>query len=443
MHFIFKQAVLSFCLSLLLVSARAQQVNAAAPFKQQFVNADIDNFWIAYDKVTATKDSALQYSYLKEFYLDKGTEGLSSLLQVRNYTVKDFISAINSYPKFWQSLRQNSLNIKTLYAQIETDIEKLKKLYPSLQPSVIYFLTGAFRTGGTILKNRVLIGCELSLGDATTVIDEFPGYRQNFYKENKPKENIALLCTHEYIHTQQKEPVDNLLSYCIYEGVAEFISCLATGKKSNTPAIYFGKANQQKVVNKFLEDMYFGNTFSWLWGENDNELKIRDLGYYIGYEICERYYNLAADKAKAVKDLIELDFTNEKEVERIVDQVKLFPGTLAQMWDEYNKQRPFVTNVKPFTAKKKKIKPGLLQISITFSQEMDTNFRGFDYGPLGADYIYEFKRVIGWSNQNKTFTLEVEVKPGKKYQTMISSRFRNKKGIRVKQFLIDFETKGE
>lgn len=406
---------------------------------QKFVSSDIANFWMAYDKITSTKDSALQIKYLQELYLDKGSKGLQSLIQVRNYTPIEFVNSILKYPDFWKSIRNNSLNTTQLYSAIETDISSLKKVYPDLRPSTIYFLIGAFRTGGTIQQDRVLIGSELSLCDETTMINEHPESRQNFFKTYEPKKNIALLCTHEYIHTQQKEPSENLLSWCLYEGFAEFISCMATNKKSNTPCITFGKANQEKVFKKFSEEVFFPRWSDWLWGENSNELKERDLGYYIGYEICERYYNLSVDKRKAIKELIELDFSNETEVERIVDATKVFSESLKTMWDEYNKKRPAVINVDPLQ-KDKLINPGLVQVSITFSEPMDTNFRGFDYGPLGEKHIYRLKRIIGWTNNDKTFTIEVEVDANKKYQTYISSNFRNKQGIRLKPYLIEFDT---
>lgn len=407
---------------------------------QKFVSTDIDNFWAAFDKVSTTKDTVLQRKYLKDLYLDKGTLGLQSLIQVRNYTDIEFVNSILKYPEFWNSLRKNSLSTSQLYSEIERDISSLKRIYQDLRPSTIYFLIGAFRTGGTIQKDRVLIGSELSLCDETTIIKEHPEFRQNFYKNYQPKKNIGLLCTHEYIHTQQKEPPDNLLSWCLYEGVAEFVSCLATAKKSNSPSIEFGKANQEKVFKKFSEELFFPSWYDWLWGENSNELKERDLGYYIGYEICERFYNFSSDKQKAVKELIELDYSNEKEIERIVDATKVFPNSLNTLWEEYNKMRPSVISVKPLK-KNKKLNPGIVQLSITFSEQMDTTSRGFDYGPLGENHIYRFKRIIGWTNNDRTFTIEVEVDANKKYQTYITSNFRNKKGIRLRQYLIDFETK--
>ena len=406
-----------------------------------FVSTDIENFWNAYDKITTTKDSVQQYRLLRELYLNKGTDGLKGIIEVRDYSEKEFIDWITQNPKFWNSIRPNTLKVKDIYPKINTNIKKLKKAYPDIKPSTIYFTIGAFRTGGTIQGNKVLIGSELSLADKTTIIDELPGWRQSFYKTQNPLKELPLLCTHEYIHTQQKELVLNLLSMCLYEGVAEFISCKVTNTKSDTPAIEFGKANQKIVVDKFVTDLFvMTNNYNWLWGENRNELKVRDLGYYIGYEICERYYNLSKNKTKAIKELIELDYTDEREVERIVNSTKLLPKTLDELYKEYENQRPKVVSIVPFENGNQKVKAGIIQISINFSEEMDTSQRGFDYGPLGENYIYKFKQLVGWSNNNKTITIEVGIEPNKQYQALITNRFRSKNGFALKPYLIDFKT---
>ena len=124
---------------------------------QQFVSSDIDNFWTAFDKVTGTKDTVLQRRYIKELYLDKGSPGLKSLILVRNYGDLELINSIVQYPKFWQSLRDNSLNTSQLYPEIDRDISGLKKIYPNLKPATIYFFMVAFLTGGTLHQDRVLI----------------------------------------------------------------------------------------------------------------------------------------------------------------------------------------------------------------------------------------------------------------------------------------------
>ena len=118
-----KKALLVIIISSLTTFSFAQK------FNQTFVSTDIDNFWIAHDKIVLTKDSIKQYSLLKEFYINKGTEGLKSIVEVRNYSDKDFIDAINKYPNFWSSIRPNTLKTKSLYHKINYDIQKLKKAY--------------------------------------------------------------------------------------------------------------------------------------------------------------------------------------------------------------------------------------------------------------------------------------------------------------------------
>lgn len=425
----------------LILSFSFTTMSFAQKFEQKFVSTDIDNFWKAYDKILSAKDSVSQYTFLKELYLDNATPGLKSIIEVRNYKEKDFVDMIKKYPRFWSSVKPNTLKVKNLYPAINSDITKLKKAYPDLKPATIYFTVGAFRTNGTIQGDRILIGSELSLADRNTVIDELPDWRKPFYKTQNPIKEIALLCTHEYVHTQQKELVENLLTMCLYEGVAEFISCKVTRKKSASPAIAFGKANQKMVVDKFVSDLFtMKNNYNWLWGENRNELKMRDLGYYIGYEIGERYYNQSADKQKAIKELIELDYSNEKEVERIVDRADLLPETLEVLYNDYEKQRPQVVSLSPFENGSQTVKAGTVQISINFSEEMDINFRGFDFGPLGEEHIYKFRKLIGWSNNNKTITIEVEIEPDKKYQALVTNSFMSKNGKALKPFLMEFRT---
>jgi hypothetical protein len=426
---------------LVIIISSLTTFSFAQKFNQTFVSTDIENFWIAYDKIVLTKDSIKQYSLLKEIYLNNGTEGLKSIMEVRNYTDKDFIDAINKYPKFWNSIRLNTLKAISLYPKINSDIRKLKKAYPDLKPSTIYFTVGAFRTGGTTQGNKVLLGSEVSLADKTTVIDELPSWRQQFYQTQNPINEIALLCTHEYIHTQQKEIVHNLISMCLYEGVAEFISCKVTGKKSDAPAIEFGKANQKIVVDKFVSDLFImTNNYSWLWGENLNDLKVRDLGYYIGYEICERYYNISKDKKKAIKELIELDYTNEKEVERIVDITKLLPKTLEELNKDYEKQRPTVIQITPFENGSQIVKSGLTKITIIFSEPLVKYNTGIDFGPLGQDCFPTIKPEKFFGEDGKSWTFEADLKQNQHYQILIENNFRKENGVRLKPYLIDFKT---
>ena len=71
---------------------------------------------------------------------------------------------------------------------------------------------------------------------------------------------------------------------------------------------------------------------------------------------------------------------------------------------------------------------------------MDKNHRGFDYGPLGESNVLRVKSVIGFSEDGKSFTFEVELKPNQRYQSLVASTFRSIEGNPLKPFLIDFQT---
>ncbi len=51
---------------------------------------------------------------------------------------------------------------------------------------------------------------------------------------------------------------------------------------------------------------------------------VATVGYYVGYAIVSRYHARAADKAAAIKSMIELYFADQEAVERFVDESGYF-----------------------------------------------------------------------------------------------------------------------
>ncbi len=416
-------------------------VSCSKKVSQPIFSSDIKNFWEAYDKIVATSDTLIQKQYLEDYFISKGSVGLKDIMTARNYTSDEYLNAIRNYPMFWKSIRANTLKADSYRKEISGSIQKLKNIYPDLKVKPIFLTMGALRTNGTVLNGHVLIGSEMAFGEESTVVHELPAWRQPFFKEFKPLENIALLCTHEYIHTQQKELVHNLLSICLYEGIAEYLSCKATGKPSNTPSVKYGKENVDIVVNKFVKDLYLsGIRNNWIWGQNRNELKVRDLGYFIGYEIAERYVAQAADKTKAVKDLIELYYSNESDVESIVDASGLLPKPLLEIYNEYEKPRPIVTSIDEFENGSKTANPKISKITVQFSAAFNGENAGLDFGPLGSDYYPKVDNSTRkWGPDIKSYSFNVALSPNRRYQMVIED-FMLENGIRLKPFLIDFET---
>ncbi|MEZ4797886.1 MAG: hypothetical protein R2785_12050 [Flavobacteriaceae bacterium] len=416
---------------------------------ENIVTTDITHFWEAYDKITSTQDSTLQYKYLDSLYLQRGTEGLNAIRQVRNYTSEDYIRVINSYPKFWTSIRENTIRIDQFSSELQDGIEKFREIYPELKPTKIYFTIGAFRTGGTTLDSLVLIGSELALTDKSTISTEFPEEeredRRTFFDSN-PIKNIVLLNIHEYVHTQQKPMVHNLLSLAIYEGVAEFVSVKAMGVPSAAPAIEYGKKNKDRVREKFEQEMFYpNNRFKWLWDSGSaNEFGVRDLAYYIGYQMCENYYEQTENKKEAIRKLIELDFNNESEIEEFVHSTGFFSTSLDELYQSFENKRPTVIGIKQFENKSNNVSPKINQITVEFSEPLNGISTGLDLGPLGKDYLPKISptdRVF--SEDNKSWTINVELEPNKHYQIQLENNFRTNDWIPLKPYLIEFKTGNE
>ncbi|WP_312421090.1 DUF2268 domain-containing putative Zn-dependent protease [Epilithonimonas sp.] len=414
-------------------------------FSQQIINDDVYRFWKAYDKILLENDSLKQLEIIKKEYISQGTPGLSAIMEARNYSAKEYVYAINNYPKFWNSVRTNTLKSNHFSKQFQRAIDKLKRIYPELKPVNTYFEIGILRTGGTTNKGLLLIGSEVALADASVITDEIDKKYPNLspYFKTNPINDVVFLNIHEYIHTQQKETIGNtLLSQTIMEGVAEYLSEIALNKKSPNPQIKFGYKNENRIKDEYIKEMFSSNIYNWIMNDNKNSFGMRDLGYFVGYAICKKYYEKSVEKGNAVKEMIELNYNNEDDLIKFVDKAGYFEKPLNFYKAQFEKSRPSVLSTSIIKNGSNSFKFGIVQFAINFSEPMDTNRRRFEYGPLGENAIYKFKKQIGWSNNDKTLTLEVEIEPNKKYQVYIvgENGFRNKEGIPIKPFLFEFET---
>ncbi|MNJ93160.1 hypothetical protein D3C87_108390 [compost metagenome] len=416
--------------------------NVAFAQKNNIVTTDIKHFWEAYDQIKATKDSTTQLSIIQNSYINKGTAGLKALMEVRNYTPQGFINAINRYPNYWSSVRANTLKVGYYAQKIETAVGSLNKLY-TLKPAKIYFSIGALRTGGTTLEDKVLIGAEISMADDQTNTEElqrdFP-HLVSFFK-TRPIDGLIFTNVHEYVHTQQKTTIGNtLLTQVILEGVAELLAEKALKVSSPNPQMAFGKANDAKIKAAFEKEMFSSSVANWLYNSPNNQFKMRDLGYYVGYAICEKFYNLSKDKKAAVKEMIELDYNKEEDLIAFVEKSKYFVKPLAVYKEAFEKSRPEVIGIKEFENNSQNVNTSTKTVTLYFSQPMNTNARGFDYGPTGEKNVLMVQRVIGFSEDKKSFSYEVKLEPNRHYQSVVTERFRNEAGIPLKAYLINFKT---
>lgn len=416
-------------------------VALAQPAVQVYTD-DIQHFWEAYDKIWATPDTAQHLGILDSLFLSKATPGLTAIQQRRNYTPQEYLAAIRNYPKFWNSIRANTLTADSLGAALYKGVEALNKVYPDLRPAHIYFTIGVFRTNGTTSGNMILIGSELAMADSLTDYSEFPEAERDarrIYFQTNPLHDLVLLNVHEYIHTQQNQPVDNLLSYVIFEGVAEFVSTYAMQLPSASPAIAFGKAHEQQVRTAFEREMYYYNNYpKWLWSNAENEFGLRDLGYYIGYALCERYLQ-SMDAKQAINEMIKLDYTQDAQIEAFVSRSGYFTQSLDSIYAEFQANRPFIKGFFEFPSGAIMVPSDTKTITAIFSENLNGVNTGIDYGPLGES---AFPKVVNryWNADYSEWTIVVELEPHKDYQVQFSNNFRTSDGLPLKPFLLEFRT---
>ncbi len=426
---------------LLFTACQLNKEKNSHPERQIIISDDLSNFWKAYDAIWDTNDTLKQMEYLQALFIDKASVGQKRMMEARRYTAEEYVASIQNHPKFWNSLRKNTENLDPFNEEIRKGYDKLLRIYPSLNPSKIYYTIGAHRSPGTGVDSLVLLGTEFALGDSTTITSELPEHLQKYYQIN-PINHLQFLTVHEYIHTQQKPMVHNLLSLTLYEGIAEFTAIIATGRKSPWKAFTYGPEHEEKIKKRFEQDMFVPNRiYNWLWNSPENEFQTSDLGYYIGYRIASLYYDNAANKNEAIKSLIELDFSDESKVAKLVNSTHFFSNTLAKMNEEFESRRPKIVGIDGFSNHSENVNPELKKLTLHFSEPMNKETRGFDFGPLGEENVLRLQKVIGFSQDGKSFSFEIKLDKNRQYQSMVTNRFLSESGIPLKPYLIDFKTK--
>ena len=129
---------------------------------------------------------------------------------------------------------------------------------------------------------------------------------------------IPTIVAHELIHYQQKYPLQlkrSLLSMAINEGAADFVGEKLCGATINDHIHAYGDEHEAELWAAFSTEMYDTETGDWLYNGQPANGQPADMGYYIGYRICEAYFEQQDEPRAAIKDILEIhdfeDFLRE------------------------------------------------------------------------------------------------------------------------------------
>ena len=404
--------------------------------------SDIDNFWTAYDSTQTTNDSLKQIDFIQKLYVDKATKGLKAFMALRDYNAVLWVNLIRIYPKFWNSIRPNTFTVKSFAPEIEASIKNFKELYPDLKDANMYFTIGGLRSGGTTMNNMVLVGTEIATGNASTDVSEFPNkWLEGVFKTQQP-DNLVALNIHEYVHTQQKGNAKTVLGQSITEGSCDFITELVVNKLLQKNYIIYGREHDDKLKEQFKIEMFTAAYNNWLYNGSTTKT-VADLGYYMGYAICKAYYNNSADKKKAIKEIIELNYSDSAAVENFLTRSKYYtePIDKVALLLAFDSKRPTVLRLEPFANGDLTVDPAIKELKIVFSTPMDKKGYSINDGKRGKEYS-PISGLVGFSEDGTSFTLKLDMKPDHEYEFIIGERnFKSQNGYSLKTYEVKFKTR--
>ena len=313
-HFV-TLSLLTFCCSCLTYA----QSTTFKTEEAKLITSDITNFWRMYDELPKAESAEDSTRVLHEFYLNKASTALLEYFEIErkgnNKNIEEeYLFILRQYPKYLASIRGNTEGIQRNKDKIYKYFAKAKKLYPDFSFQDTYFCIGFFNSGGrTMQKGGLYIGTEIFALFDNVVLDEWEGsaWLQFF----TPITHIHNIVLHEQAHFQQSPPINNdynLLYQAINEGAAVFLVDLVTNGEGVTNGggfgqrvLDYGEINEEKIWNRFKQDMYGYDQSDWLYNAGAEDWP-KDLGYYVGYKICRHYYDQANDKKQALKEVFEV-----------------------------------------------------------------------------------------------------------------------------------------
>lgn len=273
--------------------------------------ADIDRFYATLRAQPEDASVEQLATALQRDYLDKGTIGLQDFLRLRIESAEDLAKTVRARRAYYEAveapLTDEIVNGKVRERVVDA-LEWVRERKPDAEFPDVYIVIGRMNSAGTTSERAQLIGGEM-FGRAPGV----PTHElSDWAKENiPPTADLARVIVHEAIHTVQPTPTSNtLLTAVVREGACDFVAFLAIGEDPPGQGIAYLRRHIGALWPEF-EAMMTGSDFGeWLYTKPVDADRPTDLGYSLGYLICEAYYERADDKGAAVRAIIEMTDAN-------------------------------------------------------------------------------------------------------------------------------------
>jgi hypothetical protein len=297
-------ASLVFSVSL-FAQAKPDSRQNSDPDKARLITTDIENFWKAYDLATDEPLVEKKREIFQREYFDRASPGLRFYAAMKIGKVDSLVATITQRPLYYASIRENSLKVVKLSLTFKKVLQRLKSLYPEAVFPDIYFVIGRMSSAGTASDKALIIGVDMFGKSKDYPSSELTDWHKQVLL---PFEKLPAIVAHEIIHFQQAYGFakQTLLTQAIQEGSADFLGEMIAGQMINSHLHEYGNPREQSLWNEFEMAMQSNDVSNWLYNGTRAKDRPADLGYYIGYKLCEAYYRKARDKQQAVKDILHI-----------------------------------------------------------------------------------------------------------------------------------------
>jgi hypothetical protein len=298
--------------AVLLSLALAASASAAgdATARPVIQTADVARFYKVYEAARGHPTA----EQLQADYIEPGSPGLHHLSKIRNVTGQTIAKALAAHPEVFLDAKRCMAVLPRVRGRVTDALLTLKRLDPSAQfPPV------------TIVVSR---GKPVGVADSTGVIIGLEALCAVEYLNPDVEDRFVHTIAHEYTHVQQalSSPAlyntskPTVLQASLIEGAADFTAALIARESGfRSPYAPADKASMKAIETKFTADEDKTDLSQWI--DNGTLTEPGNLGYWVGYRIVKSYYQRAANKREALRDIIGM-----KDARAFLSKSGWYPG---------------------------------------------------------------------------------------------------------------------
>lgn len=252
---------------------------------------DVARFYRVYDAAGGHPDGAR----LQHDYLDRGSAGLHNFARLRNITGTAIAATLARRPELYSGARRCMAVLPAVRRRLQDALATLGRLYPAARFPPLTIAVSRGKPVGVADGSGVMIGLE-----ALCATD---------WLSANVEDRFVHVIAHEYGHVEQlralaDDETPTVLQASLVEGGAELVAELISGEVGYPHLAAMTKGHEREIEGQFVPDEDKTDLSRWLY--NSSYEKPGDLGYWVGYRVVKSYYQHAADKRRALREILEM-----------------------------------------------------------------------------------------------------------------------------------------